>query len=91
MCGDGACTHTETSASCPDDCGAPPGWVQRITDHAPGCMSNAITAFDSARGVTVFYSNGHTWEFDGRDWCEITTPTPVIDLYNPEMSYDSTR
>jgi hypothetical protein len=49
-------------------------WIERNPSHSPAMVSSRSMAFDSWRGVSVFYNGTDlmggrgTWEWDGEDW-----------------------
>jgi Galactose oxidase, central domain len=73
-------------------------WTMVPTPHSPGARYGFQLAFDPGRGRTVLFggddgSRSHncfsdTWEFDGQDWTQITTPQSPSARNEYTMVYD---
>ena len=72
-------------------------WTQRSPANAPGPRQNVAMAYDSARGVCVFFGGydganlAETWEWDGTDWTPRTNVGSPGARRNHSMVYDSQR
>lgn len=80
------------------------GWVQRTDIGTPGKRYGHAMAYDSHRGVTVFFGGAYseiggteiffqdTWEYDGVRWTSIETlGGPPTHRANHSMCYDAIR
>ncbi len=75
-------------------------WTLVSTPHSPGARYGFRLAFDPTRGRTVLFggddgSRQHnvlndTWEFDGTDWTQVTTPQSPPGRNEHTMSWDAT-
>lgn len=78
-------------------------WIQLHTAHSPSPRFAAGMAFDETRGVTVLFGgsgqdanyqttfNGDTWEWNGKDWLEISPPLSPPPRQDPNMFFDPLR
>jgi hypothetical protein len=77
-------------------------WTQRIDVGTPGPRYGHALAYDSDRGITVFFGGEYseiggdpeyfndTWEYDGASWKKITVDGPVPDARSRHaMCYDN--
>jgi hypothetical protein len=80
-------------------------WVQRTDVGTPGKRISHAMAYDSDRGVTVFFGGEYsdagsstisyyndTWEYDGGQWRKINITSPSPDVRSGHaMAYDQAR
>ena len=72
-------------------------WMQRAPTTSPGPRGHGAMAYDSARGVSVFFGgyNGgdlaETWEWDGTNWTQRTSVGAPAARRHFSMVYDSAR
>lgn len=72
-------------------------WSQVNTPTSPSARHLHSMAYDSRRNVTVLFGgtndpannfNGETWEFDGANWHQVSTPNSPSGRYAHAMFYD---
>jgi len=72
-------------------------WMQRAPTTSPGPRGHGAMAYDSVRGVSVFfggYNGGNlaeTWEWDGANWTQRTSVGAPGARRHFSMVYDSAR
>lgn len=66
-----------------------PRWTQVSTASRP--TGNSAMAFDSRRGKTVVLSGNTTWEYDGRNWTQVSTAQSPPNRNSPRMAFDANR
>jgi len=78
-------------------------WIQVFPEHSPQPRYAAEMVFDEKRGVTVLFGgtgqdeshqnvvNGDTWEWDGMDWQDVSTPQSPPSRQAHAMFYDPLR
>jgi hypothetical protein len=76
-------------------------WNQVITSHTPLARIWHAMAYDSTRKVVILFGGNaststpvylnDTWEYDGRDWTQVETPTFPAPRSSGALVYDSCR
>jgi hypothetical protein len=64
-------------------------WKKMAPATSPSLMLTPAMAYDSARGVTVLFGNGETWEWNGLDWKKLKPTTSPPNRSGHSMVYDS--
>ena len=68
-------------------------WERNVAAEPPESLEVPL-AFDSRRGVTVYYGGfptAETWEYDGTTWAQVVTTHSPGDRLGHAMTYDSGR
>ncbi len=75
-------------------------WTEISTANSPPHRSQCHMTYDSVRGRVVLFGGrkasdstaiGGTWEYDGTDWQEISTPTQPLPRYDAGLAFDPVR
>lgn len=93
--------HASTCSCSPWSAPVRPAWTQlNPATTPPGRMLHTIV-YDATREVAVLFGGAvscanrqpmaDTWEFDGTDWHQVTTPTSPPPRYHGGLAFDSTR